>query len=192
MTTGHGYRLVVLATTAVLATGLTACGGGGDDDALPAPPASAESGPTAPAVDPAHQPILDAYYGSVDAMVAAQQADDPEHPDLSRYFVERTPAYHGVMNTINNNRRRGMYYAGDLVVVAAEVTEIDPEAEPPKATVESCLDYSNYQLVYREDDSPVEEAEEVGRVTITAELVQDVTDGRWYVLTNTPHWDEAC
>jgi hypothetical protein len=68
---------------------------------------------------------------------------------------------------------------------------MDLETDPPEATIEACLDYSGYQLVHREDDSPVPDAEPVGRVTVVAEAVNG-PDQRWYLLTHTPHWDDEC
>jgi hypothetical protein len=175
----------------MLGIATAACGGDGGDD-LP-PPASPrpEAGGPASTLDPEHQQILDLYHGAVQAMVAAQQAGDPDYPELTRYFLERTPALINIQGSIERNGERGVYYAGDLVVVTAEVTGIDQAADPPTATVESCVDYANYQLVNREDDSPVPDSEPLGRHPETWQAIHG-TDGRWYIATGTTDWDETC
>lgn len=123
--------------------------------------------------------------------MAAQRAGNRDHPDLARYFGANTPALLDVQLGIDRNNERGTYYDGELVVVAADVTDLDLEAEPPEATIESCLDDSNYQLVRREGSSPVENTEPGGRYTVTSTASPDA-DGRWYVVQSTAHWDEPC
>jgi hypothetical protein len=181
-------RIVGLVAAAVLAAGLAACGGGDDDLPPPASPAEALPSSTIP---PEHQEILDVYYGSVDAAVAAQQTGDRDHPDLARYFGGNTPALLDVQLGIDRQDEQGTYYEGDLVVVTATVTELDTEADPPQATIESCLDDSTYQLVRREDGSPVENTEPGGTYSVTSTASTDA-DGRWYVVQSTAHWDEPC
>jgi hypothetical protein len=185
----HLRRAGALAAAAVLTAATVACGGGGDDLPPPASPEAPETRPTAS--DPLHQEILDVYYASVGAMVAAQQAGNPDDPALTRYFLETAQAHLNVQSTIQRNQGRGMYYTGTIGIVSAEVAGMDPDATPPIATIESCLDYSDYLLVHREDDSPVPDAETTGRVSVTAEAVNG-TDDRWYIATSTAHWDEPC
>jgi hypothetical protein len=184
----HLRRTVVLAAAAVLATGTVACGGGDD---LPPPPASPAAVAPSSTLDPEHQEILDVYRGSVEAMVTAQQVGDPEHPDLARYFIERTPALLDLQSAIRQNDGQGLYYLGDLAVVTAEVSGIDRDALPSLATIESCLDYTNYQLVNREDDTPVPGAEPLGRHPVTSQAVYG-TDNRWYIATSSTDWDATC
>lgn len=180
---------LALVAAAGLAAGAGACGGDHGED-LPPPPASPPGGP-ASTLDPQRQEILDTYYGSVDAMVRAQQAGDPEHPDLAQYFAEDTAALVNLKGTIARNTNRGMYYAGDLVVASAEVTDIDTDPASTLATIESCLDYADYRLVHREDDTPVPDLDPVGRVTVRAEALR-ADDDHWYIVANTAHWDEPC
>lgn len=179
----------MFAAVAVLATGAVACGG--DDDLPPPPSPEAGAGTPTATLDPEHQEILDVYYGAVEAMMTAQKAGDPDHPDLTRYFLERTPALINLQGGIRQNDDRGTYYAGDLTVVDAGVTDIDLDAVPPTATIESCVDYANYQLVYREDDSPVPDAEPQGQHPETWQAILG-TDDRWYIATGTTDWDETC
>lgn len=187
--TRHVRRSAALAASIALAAAMIACG---DDDVsgLPDPPASPPATATS-TVDPEHQEILDVYYRSVEAMVAAHQAGDPEHPELSQYFVERTQALHNLQNTIRRNEDEGMYYAGPLVVASAEVVDVDLDDIPPRATIESCVDYTDYELVHREDGSAVDDEEPLGRYQVTAEALYG-KDERWYITTNTAHWDEPC
>jgi hypothetical protein len=175
----------------MLATATVACGGDDGDDLPPPASPGQEAGEPSSTLDPEHRQILDVYNGAVQTMVAAQQAGDPDYPELTRYFIERTPALINLQGSITRNGDRGVYYAGDLAVVTAEVTTIDQDADPPTATIESCVDYANYQLVYREDDSPVPDTEPLGRHPETWQAIRG-TDDRWYIATGTTDWDETC
>lgn len=176
-----------LGLAAALLAALVGCSGGDDD--LP-PPASPEAEPTA-TIDPVHQEILDVYAGSVAAMVAAQRAGDPAYPELTQFFLERTPAHTKVQNGITINEADGEYYDGDIEIVSAEVTELDPEATPPEATIRACLDRSDYRLVNREDNTPVSDAVHVEHYLVTATAWSD-PDGRWFVAETEEHWDQTC
>lgn len=182
-------RAAAFAATAVLTLAVAACGSDGGDD-LP-PPASPPADGSPPTGDPEHREILDVYYGSVEAMVAAQAAGDPNHPDLALYFLDRTSALMNIESSIQQNDARGMYYSGDLEIVAAEIAEIDMDAEPPLAVIDACVDYSSYHLVHREDDSPVSETEPAGRHPVISQAVL-ATDDHWYIATSEAHWDESC
>lgn len=65
------------------------------------------------------------------------------------------------------------------------------DAEPPSATVESCVDYADYRLVHREGDSPVPGAGPLGRHPETWQAVYG-TDHRWYLATGRTDWDRTC
>lgn len=187
--TGHVRRMAGLAAAFALAAVLVACGDDGSDD-LP-PPASPAAAAPSSTIPPEQQEILDVYYGSVQASVAAQRAGDRDHPDLARYFGGNTPALLDVQLGIDRNDEQGIYYDGELVVVTATVTDLDLEAEPPQATIESCLDDSDYRLVRRADGSPVENTEPGGRYSVTSTASPDAA-GRWYVVQSIAHWDEPC
>jgi hypothetical protein len=176
-----------LAAAAALLIALAGCSGTGDD--LP-PPAAPDTEPTA-TIDPVHQEILEVYAGSVAAMVAAQRAGDPDYPDLTQFFLEQTPAHTKVLNGITIQEANGEYYEGDIEVVSSEVTELDPEATPPEATIRACLDRSGYRLVNREDNSPVPDAVHVEHYLVTATAWSD-PDGRWFIAETEEHWDQTC
>jgi hypothetical protein len=183
-------RAGTLVMTAVLALPTAACVGGDDVD-LP-PPASPVDGPGTPGpTDPTHQAILDTYYGSVAAMVAAHEAIDPDHPELKRYYIERTPALETIQRVINRHGPHGAHYSGDLVVVSATVTDVDLESTPALATIEACLDDTNFTLVFEADGAPVPSTEPGGRYSVTATALLG-TDGNWYIVEFTSHWDEPC
>jgi predicted small lipoprotein YifL len=182
--------VVVLTLVALLTIPLTGCRDNGPGD-LPPPPSPAGTAAPESTVDPVRQAVLDTYRGSVQAMMAAQQAGDPDYPDLTRYFIERGSAFNSVRSGIQRHGARGTYYRGELMVVTAEVTEVDQDAEPPEATIESCLDDTNYQLVHRGDGSVVPEAEPGGRYRVTSTALLG-NDDRWYIVASTAHWEESC
>lgn len=183
-------RVGTLTVSAMLALSLMACTGDRVDDLPPLASPSAEAILPTPA-DPTHQAILDTYYGSVAAMVAAHEAIDPEHPDLERYFIERTPALLTIQHVINRHSPHGAHYSGELLVVSATVTEVDLDSVPARATIEACLDDTDFQLVFEADGTPVPDTVPGGRYTVTAGALLG-TDDRWYIVENTSHWDEPC
>lgn len=185
----HGGPGAVLTMVTLLIGGMTGCDSGGTEG-LPPPPEPA-AGPVESTVDPTEQAVLAAYRGSVQAMVVAQAAGDPEHPELTRYFAEQTPALSNIRSGIERHQARATYYAGDLRVVTAEVTALDLTARPPEATIESCLDDTDYRLVRRADGAPVPGAAPGGRYPVTSRSLQD-REGRWYVVETNAHWDEPC
>ncbi|MPZ25992.1 MAG: hypothetical protein GEV12_05965 [Micromonosporaceae bacterium] len=170
---------------------VTGCNDNDTDDLPPPPAADPAAAGSQATVDPAHQPILDAYRGSVQAMLAAQAAGDPEHPDLTRFFAEGTPALFNVVSGVERHTARGTYYAGDLIVTAAEVTDLDLTTTPPEAIIESCLDSTNYRLVRREDNTPVPEAEPGRRYLVISKALQN-TDDRWYIVETQAEWETEC
>lgn len=190
--TARPGRVAILALVTLLTFTVTGCNNDDTSD-LPPAPATEDTPSTAPesTLDPTRQAILDTYHGSVQAMVAAQRAADPDHPDLTRYFIDRTSALINVRNGIVRADARGTYYDGELVVVSAEVTSLDQDADPPEAVVESCLDDTEYRLVNRDDGSPVSDAEPGGRYRVTSKALLG-TDDRWYIVASTAHWEEEC
>lgn len=188
--TALGRPSVGIATVAMLLAALTACSNDDSGD-LPSAPASAGGSEPASTIDPVHQAILDVYSGSVQAAVAAQRAGDRDHPDLAKYFGGNTPALFDVQEGIDRHDTRGTFYEGELQVVTAKVTEFDPDAEPPTASIEACLDDTDYRLVNREDGSAVPDTESGGRYTATS-TASTGPDGRWYIVQSVANWDDPC
>jgi hypothetical protein len=185
------WRAGALALGAALVVSTAACSGDSADD-LPPPASPGAPESAAATVDPEHQEILDAYHGAVDAMVAAQRAGDRDHPDLTRYYGDRTPALRDVRFGIDRHDQRGTYYEGDLEVVSAEVTELELAGDPPLATITACLDDTDYRLVYREDGAAVPDTESGGRYVVTSTALLHEPDDQWYIVENIAHWDEPC
>jgi hypothetical protein len=187
----HSGPAAALVLVVVVVLGLIGCRDDRTSDLPPPPSAGPGSAPPESTLDPARPAILEAYQGSVQAMVAAQQAGDPDHPDLTRYFIQPSPAFNSVRSGIQQQEIQGTYYRGELVVVTAEVSELDQSAEPPEATVQSCLDDTDYQLVNRADGSPVPDTQPGGRYRVTSTALLG-TDDRWYIVASTAHWEESC
>jgi hypothetical protein len=185
------WRAAALAIGVALVASTAACSGDHPDD-LPPPASPAAPGSVATTVDPAHREILDAYHGAVEAMVAAQRAGDRDHPDLTRYYGDGTPALRDVRFGIDRHDQRGTYYEGDIAVVSAEVAELDLAGDPPLATISACLDDTDYRLVYREDGAPVPDTTAGGRYSVTSTALLHEPDDQWYIVENIAHWDEPC
>ena len=185
------WRAGALALGAALAVTTAACSGGDAGD-LPPPASPAAPESAAATVEPEHRRILDAYHGAVDAMVAAQRDGDRDHPDLTLYYGDGTPALRDVRFSIDRHDQRGTYYEGDLEVVTAAVTELELTGDPPIATISACLDDTDYRLVNRGDGSPVPDTTTGGRYSVTSTALLHEPDDQWYIVETIAHWDEPC
>lgn len=196
MTIGTGRptigRGAILTFVTLLTVTVTGCNNDDTSDLPPPPSPGGTREPASSTIDPVHQAILDVYEGSVQAAVAAQRAGDRDHPDLARYLGGNTPALFDVQEGVDRHEARGTLYQGELRVVAAEVTDLELDAEPPVATIEACLDDTDYRLVYREDGSPVPDTEPGGRYSVTSTASRGSDDDRWYIVQSVAHWDEPC
>lgn len=143
-------------------------------------------------VDPemaaAIEEILAVYHGSLEASVTANQAGDPHHPDLDRYLAGAARIWVG--HYTRNARDDNIYYTGELTAVSATVSDIDLTAQPPTATVEACLDGTDYRPVDRDTGTPVPGAAEGGRF-MEKITVQRFAHGRWMVAEYHP-LDQPC
>ncbi|QSB15736.1 hypothetical protein JQS43_05190 [Natronosporangium hydrolyticum] len=186
----HPRRWLTLAPAVALVAATAACG---DDDLdLPDPPAAPPTAATAtPTVDPELQPFVESYEEALSAVVVAHEAGDPEHPDLLANFLDPSGALNNLQNTIRRNEDHDVYYKGELVIISAEVAELDPPDLPTEATIDFCIDYSGYDLVNREDDSPAGDGDPLGRYPVTALFLLG-TDDNWYVVGQSTDWDEEC
>src|SRR5690554_5897431 len=155
-------RMVVAGAVVASVGAVAGCFGQPEPVVFPHPPADTGSGartetaPT-PTLDPeaaaAVEEILTAYRGSVEASVTASRASDPFHPVLDRYLAGAARALVG--RYVRQAQEDNLYYDGELRIVSATVTKIDLAAQPPTATVEACLDNSDYRAVDRDTDAPV-------------------------------------
>lgn len=150
-------------------------------------PLRAGAAPT-PTVDPevaaAIEEVLTAYEGAVQASVTAHREGDPDHPHLDRYLAGRARTL--VRIAVRENVDDNLYHDGDLRIVEATVTAIDLDSAPPTATIEACVDSSEYRLLDRSTGEPPPGVEHEGGRHLERIEVQRFAHGRWMVAEYLP------
>jgi FlaG/FlaF family flagellin (archaellin) len=156
-------------------------------------PTSSPTAASTPTVDPriaaASKAALAAYSGYVTAYAAAAAVANPDDPNLARYIG-------GALLVLSRHNLRQLKDHGAIELGRPKATLIgnrtDLGGSPPTVTIEACVDYSDYQLVYKADRSPVPGSSlKVPRYRTTAKVTLFV-DGRWLVAGDNPHRDVPC
>lgn len=132
--------------------------------------------------------ILAAYDGYLRAAAEANRRGDPDYGGLELYTGDllRLEVAQGIVS----HNEAGRYYIGELKSEAT-VDSIDMDADPPAARISACMDATDYQLVYREDNSPVPGAS-AGRRYMAEAIAMMNTDGRWLITASVAHTDQPC
>ncbi|WP_203927911.1 hypothetical protein [Virgisporangium ochraceum] len=94
------------------------------------------------------------------------------------------------MAQLHRNRLRGVYYAGNSVALDPRVTEVRPDAQPPTAALVTCVDNSDYRLVYRSNNSPV--ATPSGNRRVVASYTATYVDGQGWRISDSTSLDQPC
>jgi|GEM_PF-5131253 len=193
----RGYRqravvILTLGTALTLAFTVTACRG---KDLAPAsdPTGPARSASPTPTVDPgvaaATQAAIAAYNGYFSAYAASAATANPDDPSLVRFIGG--PLLSLSQHNLRNLKDHGAVELGNPKTTVTGST-VNLSASPPVVTIEACVDYSDYRLVYASNQSPVpNSALKVPRYTTTA-TINLFADGRWLVAGDTPHRDTPC
>lgn len=192
-TAQHFYpsRLIVLATLIALVVGVTAC----QSDKAPAstPATASPAASVTPSVDPsvsaATSAAITAYQGYVAAYAHAAASADVDDPNLAKYIGGGL-----LILSQHNLRQLAEHGAIELGTPTATVTSTtaDLTAAPPTVTVNACIDYSTYRLVYKSNQSPVPNSALAVKRYATTATVQRFAGGAWLVSADTPHRDTPC
>lgn len=185
-------RRVAPAVALVAALTAVACDG---KSATPAasPSAAASSAPPAPSVDPsiaaATQAAVTAYNGYFTAYATAATTANPDDPNLATYIGG--PLLSLSRHNLRTLKAHGAVEVGDVNTrVTGSAANLN--ASPPAVTIQACVDYTDYRLVYQTNQSPVpNSALKIKRYTTTA-TVNLFADGRWRVAADTPHRTTPC
>ncbi len=189
-----GGRLAMLTAAAALMTSV-GCTGTDQTGGDPPSPASSSAVPasSAPSVDPstsAAEAALTAYRRYLAASMAANDAGDDWNrnlPELRRYIAE--PLLSQVLSGLRGRAEHGAIYQGEIRS-DPKVTGVNLGGSRPTVTVEDCLDYTNYVLVYRSNRSPVpvpdRNRRQYGQGTVTR-----YEDGHWRVSSATTYTNRA-
>lgn len=185
----------------VIGAVLLGSGSGGDADATAQPSESDATDETSTATatpDPVPTPaptstsvaaeddgqaLVTPYLG---AEAAARQ--DPSQP-LELEQVATGTALEDLQIQVDELTTGGLVQVGAPTVVSSEITESDPDGDPPTATVLVCLDYSDVDVVNASGESAKDDTA-VQRVPTLLELVLE--DGSWLVQNRTFPSEASC
>lgn len=186
--------LMLAAAVATASVGAAAgCSAEPESVVFPHPPSDTDAplragaAPT-PTVDPAVaaaiEEILIAYEGAVQASMTAHRAGDPDHPHLDRHLAgeARRQVRLAIRNTVDDH----LYHDGELRIVEATVTAIDLDSSPPTATLEACVDNTDYRLVDRDTGEPPPGMDHQGGRRLERMQVDRFAHGRWMIAAYLP------
>jgi hypothetical protein len=191
----RGRRTVAVALTLVAAALLMGCGGG----EYPTPttlPVTTTPTPTpthspTPSVDPAiavaQAAVLAAYRDFWAAKVAWY--GDPRagnDSNLSQYAIDAALA--DAQSTVFTFRTDGIEVPGEPVL-SPKVSGVTL-GDAPRATVNDCIDTSNWQAIFRESRKSAVAPGQLTRVVAVAEAT--IFDGRWVIRSYAAQRDRAC
>jgi hypothetical protein len=186
----HTSRPVIGVATALLAIAMAATGCGESNDQGPrgADPTNPATSSTA-TEPPEAAEILAAFEGYRRALRAANESGtDAPTEELRKYLTD--PLLSEVVAQLHRNRLRGVYYAGSSVAVDPRVTEVRSEAKPKTAALVTCVDNSDYRLVYRSNNSPVPVPS--GNRRTMASYTASYVDGQGWRISDSTSLDQPC
>jgi hypothetical protein len=186
----HTSRPVIGVAAALLAIALatTGCGEGKDQGPRGADPTGPATSATA-TEPPEAAEILAAFDGYRRALRAANESGT-ESPteELRKYLTD--PLLSEAVAQLHRNRLRGVYYAGSSVAVDPRVTEVRPDAKPKTAALVTCVDNSDYRLIYRSNNSPVPVPS--GNRRMMASYAASYVDGQGWRISDSTSLDQPC
>jgi hypothetical protein len=181
---------VVRLVAALAAIVLAAAGCGQDGDRKPSSADPTDAATPSVATDPPDAgEILAVFDGYRRALRAANESGtDSPTEELRKYLAD--PLLTEAVAQLHRNRLRGVYYAGNSVAIEPRVTEVRAEANPPSASLVTCIDNTDYRLVYRSNNSPV--AELSGNRRLMASYTATNVAGHGWRISDSASLDQPC
>ena len=184
-------RLTIALAVAGMAN-VGACSSGAVPTPAGEPTSTARSRPSPsddPKVTDAEAKAVAVYQGYVAAYARAAKSANVNDPDLPRYIG-------GGLLSLSQHDLRVMGDNGAVQVGAPTATvmstTVDLAGPPPTVTIQACVDYSSYRLVYKSNQSPVPNSTPSPTRYTTTATVSLYSDGRWRVSQDVPHRDTPC
>lgn len=190
--TGRRGRGAVIFTAGAMAFALVACSTESTDSPAPATsgpatPTSAPPSTTLSLADKAKQDALAAYEGMWQSFVAAAATADWQSPKLGQYATG--VALTNLTRSLYADHYNGLVTKGEPTHTA-QVSSVDPPANPGKIIVTDCSDSTN-ALKYRADNGQLADNTPGGRRLINA-IVERQADGSWKVSDYGVHEVGSC
>ncbi|MCX5215691.1 hypothetical protein OG689_41790 [Kitasatospora sp. NBC_00240] len=193
ISTGIGQpalRTISAAAALAAATALlTGCGSGGAAkvDASPSPSVASSAPPSADPTAAASAAVLTAYRGMWAEEVKAFASGSLKDVNLEQYAGDKALA---------DIKASAVYYQDNNQVfkgepkLAPKVTAIDLSTTPNRATVEDCVDASNFLPVDKATGTPAK-ITDANRPYVQTSSVR-IYAGRWVVMESTINRDKTC
>jgi hypothetical protein len=138
---------------------------------------------------PAAAEILTTFESYRQALRAANESGtDSPTEELRKYLSD--PLLTEAVAQLHRNRLRGVYYAGASVAVDPRVTEVRSDTQPPIAALVTCVDNSDYRLVYRSNNSPVPVPS--GNRRMMASYTATYVEGQGWRISDSTSLDQPC
>lgn len=181
---GSAPRLGLAAVFAA-ALAMGACTQNPEDDSSTSSDPTSDATSEAPTAD---QAAVEAAYGAYwDAYIADAADVDTDFAALNA--ATYPPLRSDLILWLDERHADGHIYSGTPEWTINSVT-VDLESTPPGATIEVCLDTTDWNLVDADTGEAVEVPEQSKRYPATARAEQ--IDGRWYIAEEQARRDESC
>ncbi|MFI8909062.1 hypothetical protein CLM85_15955 [Streptomyces albidoflavus] len=186
-------RLAGAAGVVVLAVLLAGCGG--EPAAAPGPKASPEasaepSDSASASADPKAKEraaVLAAYRGMWREQAVAYRKASPEGTRLETYVSGEALA---MLRLDLRQMKEAGRRANGRVGHEPEVGRVDLDASPPTAQLTDCIDLADWQETRDGEPLPMP-SEQPMRYRASA-MAEQWEDGRWRIITYTPHGEQTC
>ncbi|MFE0774320.1 hypothetical protein [Streptomyces sp. NPDC058861] len=185
--TTRWLRRAVVVTTA-LGVAVTAAGcGSGDEEKKPKASASPSATKSSDPQATAKAEVLAVYRGYWDAQVKAYAKASPLDTDLDKYAFDK--ALGKAESELVALKLNGNVIKGEPKL-SPEVTAVNLEESPKKATITDCVDVTNWKLVKAKSGDEVKLPKE--RLTRFVTTINVRTVGDKWMVVDTQQQDRTC
>jgi hypothetical protein len=143
-----------------------------------------------PAEQQAADQVLAAYRGYLAVTAKANTTATADSGELGQYLTD--PLLTQTLVNVHNMQVAGQVYTGALVSGGPRVTALNLSTDPATATVEDCLDASNYRKVRKDSGSPVSSpGQTIRRFTGVTNAILVKGKG-WRINQSEAHQERPC
>jgi hypothetical protein len=139
-----------------------------------------------PREEQAREDILEVYDSFQEANIAAAATADYESTELAEYVAQ--PLLGELLHGLQQMSDLGVHHTG-RPTWSPTITAVRFDTSPPTATIEDCLDVTDW-LVVDEDGNELPGPSGPTRYVVTVQAKQ--VDDRWYIYEAVPNRSQAC
>lgn len=143
-----------------------------------------------PAEQQAVDQVLAAYRGYLTVTGKAQSTATTDSGELGQYLTD--PLLTQTLVNVHNMQVTGQVYTGQLVSVGPRVTMLNLATDPATATIEDCLDATNYRKVRKDTGSPLSSPGQTIRRFTGVTNATLVKGKGWRISQSEAHQERPC